>query len=451
MKGSAAGSALFSNSDLVSLILPLIIEQILNITLGFFDVLMVASLGEGAVSAVSIGDSINILVIGVFGALATGGAVVCAHYFGSRSVQMISITAKQLIWTSLFISFVITTVGLVFQSQILNLIFGDVEQNVMRDAKIYFFYSLLSYPLVALYNSVAALFRAQGNSSVSMAASFLVNVLNIGGNAFCLYVLGWGVEGVAIPTLVSRGIAALFLLALLYRGRPYKNKPAIIISGLHRFKPDIKIIQKILAIGVPNSVENSVFQIGKILVLTLMAGFGTAAMAANAAANKLCELSCIPGIAMSFAMITVVGQTLGAGKKEEAVYLNRKLLVITYITLALTTMPFIIWARQVIDFFNLQNDTAILTRKMFLLHGICGMVIWPVSFVLPASLRAAGDARRTMAVSFLSMWIVRVGLSYVFALFFELGAMSIWYAMICDWIVRSVFFVTRWRRRFKPC
>lgn len=436
---------LFSNRDLAALVLPLIVEQILNITLGFFDVIMVASLGEGAVSAVSLGDSINVLVIGIFAALATGGAVVCAHYFGSRNSKMIGSTAKQLIWTSVFISIIITIAGLVFQRPLFHVIFGNIEGAVMLDAEIYFFYSLLSYPLIALYNSAAALFRAQGNSSISMIASFLVNVLNIGGNALCLYALGWGVEGVAIPTLISRGIAAFFLLALLSRARPYKNNPAINISGLLKFKPNIKLIQKILAIGIPNSIENSVFQIGKILVLTLMASFGTSAIAANAAANKLCELSCIPGIAMGFAMITVIGQALGAGRPDEAAALNRKLLIVTYAALAITTMPFIIWARPVIKYFNLEIETASLARTMFLLHGICGMIIWPVSFVLPASLRAAGDARFTMSVSFVSMWVVRVGLSYVFALIFELGAMAIWYAMICDWIARSVFFILRWR------
>lgn len=440
------GARIFSNADILSLVMPLIIEQVLVITLGVADVLMVASLGEGAVSAVSVGDSINVLITGLFGALATGGAVVCAHFFGSKNREMISRTAKQLIYTVSGIAILLTAAGLIFQEPLLRLIFGNIEEDVMRDVQIYYFYSLLSYPFIALYNGAAALFRAQGNSTVSMFASLLVNIINIGGNAVCIFLLNWGVEGVAIPTLVARAAAAFLLLALLYRGRPYRNKPAIEINGLLKIKPDFAIIKKILAIGVPNGIENSVFQIGKILVLTLMAGFGTSALAANAAANKLCELSCIPGIAMSFAMITVVGQALGGGRPDEAVYMNKKLLTITYAALAVTSIPLIIFVNPVIALFRLEEDTARLAAAMFLLHGLFGMFIWPVSFVLPASLRAACEAKFTMGVSFASMWIVRVGLSYVFAAWTDWGAMSVWYAMIADWILRSALFITRWRR-----
>lgn len=436
---------LFSNRSLALLVAPLIVEQVLVITLGFADILMVASLGEEAVSAVSLGDSINMLITGLFGALATGGAVVCAHYFGAKNREMISITAKQLIYTTAGISLFMTAAGLVFQRPLLTLIFGAIDRAVMEDTSRYFFYSLLSYPFVALYSAASALFRAQGNAAVSMRFAFLVNVLNIGGNALCLFLLGWGVEGVAIPTLLSRCAAAAGLLALLYREKPYKEKPGISIKGILTVRLDLKTIKKILSIGVPNGIENSVFQIGKILVLTLMASFGTQAVAANATAAKLCELSCIPGIAMGYAMITVVGQALGSRSPGAAAYLNAKLLGISYAAIAAATLPLMLGSRAVIAFFGLSPAASELARVMFLLHGAAGMVIWPLSFVLPASLRAANDAGFTMIVSFATMWAVRVGLSYLFAYTTDLGALSVWFAMIIDWFVRSAFFAARWK------
>jgi putative MATE family efflux protein len=446
LSAKESAARLFSNRALAMLVAPLIVEQVLVITLGFADIVMVATLGEAAVSAVSLGDSVNVLITGLFGALSTGGAVVCAHYFGAKNRQMISMTAKQLIYATAGISLFMTAAGLLFQRPLLTLIFGAIESGVMEDTARYFFYSLLSYPFIALYSAASALFRAQGNTAVSMCFALLVNVLNIGGNALCLFLLGWGVEGVAIPTLLSRAAAAFGLFALLSRERPYKEKPGISIKGILAVKLELQTIKKILSIGVPNGIENSVFQIGKILVLTLMAGFGTQAVAANATAAKLCELSCIPGIAMGYAMITVVGQALGARSPGAARCLNRRLLCVSYAAIGAATLPLMLFSREVIGFFGLSPGASELARDMFLLHGAAGLLIWPLSFVLPASLRAANDAAFTMAVSFVTMWAVRVGLSYLFARGSGLGALSVWVAMIIDWLVRALVFSVRWRR-----
>ncbi|MDR3325091.1 MAG: MATE family efflux transporter [Spirochaetaceae bacterium] len=435
----------FSNRDLLALILPLVVEQLLVITLGLADIIMVAELGEASVSAVSLGDSINLLIVGLFNALATGGAVVCAHHFGSKQNDMISLTARQLIYATLAVALAITAAGLLFQRELLSFIFGAVEPRVMADANAYFFYSLLSYPLIALYSAAAALFRAQGNSRVSMFASLLVNVLNIGGNAFCIYALKMGVEGVAIPSLIARGVAAILLLSLLSRARPYRGKPAINIKGIHRVKLNPRIIKNILGIGIPNGIENSVFQIGKILVLTLIASFGTSAVAANAAAATLISFNCLPGVAMSLALIPVIGQALGSGNAEEAVRLNRKLILITFAVMAAINIPLIFTVGPQLRLFKLKPRTAELARTMYLIHNISAIVIWPISFVLPASLRAANDAKFTMIASFASMWVMRVGLSYLLARYTALGALSVWYAMIVDWVVRAAAFGLRWK------
>lgn len=437
---------LFSNRDLWRLIWPLLIEQLLSITLGMADIIMVGSLGEVAVSGVSLVDNIQILINNVFAALATGGAVVCAQYIGRKESAMVSKTAKQLIYAVVFTAVVLMAFGLATRKPLLSLIFGQIEADVMANAQTYFMLMMFALPSIALYNGCAALFRAQGNSRISMYIAALVNVLNIGGNAFFIYGLHWGVAGVALPTLIARTTAAAVLLVLLYRDKPYRGVPAINISGLLKIEPDFRIIKHILAIGIPNGLENSMFQIGKILVITLIATFGTGAIAANAAANTIASFEVLPGAAIGLAVLTVVGQCIGAGRTDEAWYYTWKLNRMAYAGMIILNIPLLLFARQIISIYGLSGATTDLAWNMLICHGVCGIFIWPLSFTLPNSLRAANDAKFTMIVSLLSMWIVRVGLSYIFAWYTPLGPMCSWVAMVLDWVVRAVAFTIRFRQ-----
>ena len=452
---------IFSNKSLWLLIWPLLVEQLLQITLGMADVAMVSSIGEAAVGGVSLVDQINILLTQVFAALATGGAVVCSQYIGAKRKDMANESARQLLYTVTIFSLLLLVLGLVFYRQILSLVFGKIEADVMQSSRLYFLITLFALPGIALYSAAAALFRAQGNSRVSMAIALLVNVLNIGGNAIMIYGLKCGVEGVAIPTLVSRTAAAFVLLARLYRAKPSKENGSaafLSIRGISRLHIEWSIVAKILKIGIPNGIENSAFQIGKILVLSLIATFGTGAIAANASANTLAALEVLPGAAAGLALLTVVGQCIGAGKKDQAVYYTKKIMLFTYAGFWALNIPFLLFSKQILGLYSMSQETTILAWYMTLAHGIFGMLIWPLSFTLPNSLRAAGDAAFTMVVSFVSMWTIRVGMSYVFKytqIFGLVGFMNwplsfcslgVWFAMILDWVLRSFFFVVRFAR-----
>lgn len=448
---------IFSSRSLRQLIWPLIVEQLLSILLGMADIVMVSSLGEAAVSGVSLVDSINVLLVEVFAALGTGGAVVAAQYIGRGEHGMASKTAKQLLYTIVLTALVIMTVCLVFYRQVLSFVFGKIEITVMQNAQTYFLITILALPALAIYNGCAALFRAQGNSRVSMLISLLVNILNIGGNAVLLYGMHWGVEGAAVPTLISRTAAAVVLLVLLYRAREYNGQPAISIKGISHIEFDGTLIRRILAIGVPNGLENSMFQIGKILVLSLIATYGTTAIAANAAANTLASFEVLPGAAIGLAMLTVVGQCMGAGEQEQAVYYTKKLMFIAYVSMIALNIPLLAFSHRILGLYNLSPETTKLGWYMTLTHGLCAMVIWPLSFTLPNALRAAGDASFTMIVSMISMWTVRIGMSYIFRwtdIFgiqdmlgwpVSFGAIGVWFAMILDWVSRSTCFVWRFK------
>jgi putative MATE family efflux protein len=449
---------IFSSRSLRQLIWPLIGEQFLSILLGMADIVMVATLGEAAVSGVSLVDSINVLLIEVFAALGTGGAVVAAQYIGGGEHDMASRTAKQLLYTIVIAAVVIMVICLAFYKQILSFVFGRIGADVMQNARTYFLITILALPAIAVYNGCAALFRAQGNSRVSMFISLLINILNIGGNSILLYGMHRGVEGAAVPTLISRTVAAVVLLVLLHRNKNYNGHPAISIKGISHVKFDGNLIRRILAIGIPNGLENSMFQIGKILVLSLIAAYGTTAIAANAAANTITSFEVLPGSAIGLAMLTVVGQCMGAGEPEQAAYYTKKLMFIAYVSMIALNIPLLVCSHWILGLYNLSPETTRLGWYMALTHGLCAMIIWPLSFTLPNALRAAGDASFTMIVSMISMWSVRIGMSYIFrwtGIFgiqnmlgwpLSFGALGVWFAMILDWILRSGCFVFRFER-----
>lgn len=432
---------MFTGKNLRRLIIPLIIEQILAVTVGMADIIMISAVGENAVSGVSLVDTINILLINIFSALATGGAVVSAQYLGNKDKDKACISANQLLLSTGFISLVIMAIALIGNHGILNLTFGKVNPEVMSSARTYFFITALSYPFLAVYNSCAALFRSMGNSKVSMLTSLWMNVINIAGNAILLYGFHAGVEGVAIPSLVSRFTAAIIMLILIRN-----QKHPIHIDSKFRLGFYPMMIKRILRIGIPNGLENSMFQIGKILVLGLVAGFGTAAIAANATANIFASFGIIPGSAVGLALITVVGQCVGAGEYQQAKYYTKKLMKIAYIAMILLNGTIFIFCSPIIRAFHFSPATTSMAIVLLSYHCICCSIIWPASFTLPNALRAASDVKFTMIISILSMWLCRIGLSYILGKWLGLGVFGVWIAMTMDWSFRSICFIIRFIR-----
>ncbi len=429
----------FSNRDLKSLIIPLIIEQVLAITVGIADTIMASSLGAAAVSSVSLVDMINVLLINILAALATGGAVVASQYLGARQREKACISANQLLTVTVLFSVIIMIISLVFRAQILRLFFGDIDDDVMRNAMICFGFSALSYPSIGLYNACAALFRVMGSSRVPMFSGLIINILNIAGNAICIFGLHMGVEGVSIPPLVSRTVGALILLFMIV------NPKRDIYVKRRNFIPDFGSIRKILQIGIPSGLENSMFQLGRILVVSIIATFGTVQIAANAVANNLDSLGCIPGQAISLAMITVVGRCIGAGDYDQVRYYVKKLLKIAYAATIGLNIVILAFMPLILKVYDLSPETIRLATILVLIHDGIAMILWPLSFTLPNALRAASDVRFTMFVSIGSMLFFRIVFSYLLGIVLGYGAIGVWIAMIMDWVCRSAFFVLRFR------
>jgi putative MATE family efflux protein len=410
--------------------------------MGIADTVMVKTIGEFAVAGVSIVDVINNLFIIAFGALATGGAVVVSQYIGRGDEKRSALSSRQLVYVSAGAAVVTMIIGVFLRRPILSLIYGDIEKDVALAAETYFLISALGYPFLALYNAAAALFRSMGNSRVTMLTALLVNILNIGGNALLIFGFHMGVAGAALSTLVSRGLAAFILITLLLRGR-YRCGP-ISLSGLFRVRIDFSIIKSILYVGIPNGIENSMFQVGKIMVARIFTSFGTAATAANAIATAINSFSYMPGNAFGLGLLTVVGQCIGAGDGGAAKKYTARIIKWSYLVLFIINGSVLLAINRIVGIFSLGPQTAQLLKSYLLIHGIAAPLFWVPAFILPNALRAAGDVRYCMVVSSITMWIVRITTSYILAYSLGIGPTAAWYAMGADFAVRGLFFTLRW-------
>jgi putative MATE family efflux protein len=401
---------------------------------------MVSSVGEFAVSGVNIIDNINNLLIIAFTALATGGAVVTSQYIGRRDPANASTAAKQLVYIVAAVSLVIMAVALLFNRPIIRLFYGRIEDDVMSAASIYFLITALSYPMLAIYNACAALFRSMGNSKITMRIALMVNVMNICGNAFFIFVLKIGVVGVAVSTLISRTAAAAILTGMLVTNRRYP----ITLAGLHKPKFIRPMVRSILNVGIPSGLESSMFQIGRLLTQRIFTTFGTAAMAANAIAGVVNSFSFMPGMAYAMALLTIIGQCVGAGDYAAAKRFTAKIMKLTYLTIIIVSALNYVFMDPLVGLFNLSPGAHDLAKTFLRVHCISMVIGWSASFALPNALRAAGDARYVMLAASISMWTVRVSAAYLLTYAAGLGPIGVWIAMGGDFIVRGTCYVTRW-------
>ncbi len=439
-EGEANGRPMFTRSALITLIAPLFVEQVLSVAMGMADTMMVSGVGEAAVSSVSLVDSINVLILQVLAALATGGAVVASQYLGRKDSRNARHSAAQL-YSVLAISASVTgVVCLLFSRQILRWVFGGIDDSVMHYAQQYFIISAVSYPFIGLYNGGAALFRAQGNSRISMLASLVMNIINIGGNAILIYGFGLGVVGAALATLLGRVFAAVWILR-----RNQQPENPLRIAKLSDLRPRRDSILRVLSIGVPTGFENGIFQIGKLCVSSLTSTLGTAAIAANAVAGSISTLANIPGNTVSLAVVPVVGQCLGAGEKRQAKRYALQLLLVSICGLAVTNVLLLFLAPTAVTWFHLSPEAGAMCITVLRWFDLFSILFWSCSFTLPNVLRCGGDAKFTMGVSVISMWLFRVILSYFFVLQLHSGLLGVWLGMFIDWIFRSSCFILRFR------
>ncbi len=368
---------LYSNRALLALFIPLLIEYGLEFFVGLADSIMVASLGEAAISGVSLVDFLVQLLIFSFSALATGGAVVAGQYLGNKQIDKARDSATQLVWFSTILSSVLMIAVILLRRVLIGLLFGQIEADVWANADMYLYIVALSIPFLAIYNAGAAIFRTTNNAALPMRILLVCDVLNVIGNAVCIYYLGWDVRGVAIPTVISRALAAVLIMHYAV-DENYK----LHIKRTLRHKFDIYILQKVLKVGIPYGVENGLFQLGRVLVLSLVSTFGTMAIAANSVGYAIGIFSVLPGFAINLGLTAVISNCVGANDYEQARYYNRKCLVIVVISHIVINVLIFAFLPLILGIYNLSAQTAVMATEMIIWHGIFAIIIWLIGLMI---------------------------------------------------------------------
>lgn len=429
---------MFTKKQIWALLIPLMVEQILTSLMGTADTMMVSNAGSAAISAVALVDSINVLVIFIFSAMATGGSIICAQYIGQKNTEKACEAGRQLVLTVAVLSVMSMVLCVLFRNVLLQVIFGTVDPEVMANAKIYFLITAFSYPFIGLYNAGAALFRTGGNSRLPMTISTISNGINIAGNAYMIFILNMGVAGAAIATLISRVFCAVVVLYFLRRPRQ-----PIVVRDYWKIRPNTALILSIMAMGIPTGIENGMFQFGKLAIQSTISTMTTAEIAAQAMTAMLEQMSSYASIGIGLGMITIVGQCIGAGRFDEAKKYVIRLTVYGEIGIIISCLIVGVLVRPVTVLGGMEPVAADLTVRLVHFVFLIKPFPWVFSFMLAYGMRAAGDVRYCMAVSSVTMWIFRVIIVVVLVRVFHMGPIAVWIGMISDWIVRGICFTWR--------
>lgn len=433
---------MFSNKQLITLLLPIMVEQLLNSFMGMADTMMVSNVGSAAISAVSLVDSINVLVIQVFTALGAGAAIICSQYLGRGDRESSNEAARQVTLSVLTISTVLSILCIVFRGPLLHLIFGQVEEAVMDNSMIYFLLTAISFPFIALFDAGGAFYRAAGNSRFPMMISVLSNGLNIAGNAVLIFGFQMGVEGAALSTLFSRIFCAVVIFWNLR-----KPDQVIVVNHYLKIRPNFPLIGKILSIGIPSGIENGMFQFGKLAIQSTVSTLGTAAIAANAVTNILENLNGVAAQGVGIGLMTIVGQCIGAGRKDEAIYYIKKLSKMAEAAIIISCLVVFALCRPITILGGMEAESARMCFEMTLFITITKPISWVLSFIPAYGMRAAGDVKFSMITSCASMWLCRVSFTIFLCRVYGFGPIAVWIGMFADWTVRGIVFTIRFNSR----
>lgn len=431
---------MFTRKKIVALLVPLMIEQFLSGLMGIADTMMVTTIGETAVSAVALVDSINTLMLQLLAALAAGGVIVCAQFLGREDVRRANDAARQVMLVSVLLGGSVAAVCLLLRGPMLRLIFGTVEPAVMEQAMIYFLITAISYPFMAAKQTAAAILRSGGRSAPQMVVTAIANGINIVGNAILIYVFEMGVAGAALATLASRIFSAVVLLVIL-------RNPKLVISirDYGHIRPNREVIGMVLRVGIPAGIENSMFQFGKLMVQSTVSTLGTAAMAAQAMTHILNLVECMPSQAICIGLLTVAGRCMGAGRPDEARKYTKQFCWISEAILVAMGVLIVAFTPMITRISGMTPESAALTKELILIITVVKALIWVPSFTLPSCLRAAGDVRFSAAVSIVSMWVFRVGGGLLLCRGFGVGLIGLWISWFVDWLFRMVLYIWRYR------
>lgn len=434
-----------NKKNMFLLVFPIFIEQLLNATIGIADTMMVSSSGDAGVSGVSNIDVISTLLVRVFSAFATGATVVIAQCIGAGDKDRARRTARQSMLLITLVALTISTLFLIGGRGFIELIYGEKNPAVTDYAVPYFMICACSYPFMAIFQTASGIMRATGKSTPPMIVAFLMNLINVGGNAVFIYLFKMETKGAALATLISRIFAAFAVVILLI-----SPKREINIRGIFPPRLERSILKAIFFISLPTAAEHALFNLGKIIVQAFVNGYGEAEIAANAISNNIFSITIIAAQTMNLATTTVVGYCVGKGFIEESKKYTVKFAVADAVCMLGLNLIILPLMGPLLKLYEVTPEAVGSARIIILTMLAVTPFIHPLAFNIGYSLRAAGDVKYTMTVAAVSMFFVRVALGYVFGTVLGLGALGTWLSMYADWVVRAAFYTPRiWARHRK--
>jgi len=433
--------ARFTNKQIILFLLPVIFEQLMVAGLTMADTFMVSFLGETAVAGVALVSRIDNFAKQFFVALAQGGTVVLCQYIGAKNDRNAQTALKDNIRIVVFLGLIIMAVMVAFKNGILSTLYGNAEKDVLAISSTYFTVTAFSYPFVALYYAASATFRAMGESRIPFVSSIVMMVINIILKYIFIFLMDMGVTGAALSTLAAMATMGIILTFAL------KNeKNEVQLCGLFKFDLSLSISKKILTVSVPNGIEQGMFQLGALAIAGLVSGLGTASIAADSVARTVSPLVHSVGAAFNAAMLMIVGQCMGAGRDDEAVFFTKYVLKLDYIMTIAVSVIFMIFLMPLVSIFDVSAEAHRLAFLSMMVYAVGSIFFYPISFALASALRGAGDTKFVMFVSSASMFLFRIGAAYIFVIVFKMGLVGTWVAMVSDWVIRSIIFIVRFKK-----
>ncbi len=431
---------IFTNSILKAMIVPLVVEQLLQMVVGLADTMMVSYAGEAVVAGVGLDTMIYTIFIYLFTAISAGGSVVVAQYIGSKDRSNGNLAASQIFHLAGVVSVVCMVLMLFFGSALLQIMYPATELETMAACKTYMWIVALSFPANAIYNAGAALYRTMGKTSVTMKVSLLANIVNVIGNAIGIFVLHAGAAGVAWPTTISWYVAAIVMTVLCFR-----ENQEVRVELKRMLRLDTRMSKRILGVAIPNSVESTLFQAAKVVLGILVATFGTSQIAANSTGQTFWSLAACMGTSMSTVFITVIGQCVGARDEAAAEWYMRKLTRMSVVLAVIWNAAVMALTPLLLPLYDLSSHTKYLILVIVAIHNLFSATVQPFAMPLSSGLRAAGDVKFTMWSSIFCTVVCRTFLSFLLAKWLGMGVIGIALAMALDWCIKAGLDIWRFK------
>ncbi|MDK2947634.1 MAG: hypothetical protein PWQ63_794 [Methanolobus sp.] len=410
--------------SLITLAVPIIFANILQSAYQLIDTFWVGRLGQEAVAAVSISFPVIFLLISFGGGLAIAGTILVSQYEGKGDKRNVNYVSAQTMLMLLVISVFLTIIGYYASPGLMRLM--GAEPDVFLGAVSYLRISFLGLIFMFAYFVFQSLMRGVGDVKTPMYLVFVTVLLNLVFDPLFIFgygpIPGYGVSGAALATVGTQGIAAVVGIYILFSGK-YGIK-----LSLKDMKPDINLINRMIRLGFPASIEQSTRALGLTVLTLLVASFGTVIVAAYGIGSRILSFVIIPALGLSMATSTLVGQNIGAGKVNRAEEVAKVSGWIGFISLTLVGIIIYFLAEPLSAFFIPGETEAISSSALFIKIMALSFGFMGIQQVLTGAFRGAGDTLIAMILAIVSLWVLQFPLAYILSQDTVLAEQGIWWA-----------------------